>query len=116
MDTYMYQHRRVMMSPRWKLDEWCPGTQIYKTLQQSATESWIHKTQVMPMITQTHEAKTIRPIECKEMLLPNLKLREQWKQKNHALLEQKTTRETATKNHQADKYVKKSGKQKWLDS
>ena len=73
MDTYMYNHLRVMMNYRWKLDEWYPVEKpLYQTLEQPTMESRIHKTQVTTMLTQTHATKTIHPIKRIEIPLQKL--------------------------------------------
>ena len=89
IETYMYEHIRILMSPQWKVDAWGPDNhQLYKRLQQSPTESWLNKTQSMTMLTQTQGAKTIHPEERMEMRIPKLKLKAKWGLQNQAIQEQ----------------------------
>ena len=75
-----------MMNPRWKDEAWYPGKkQIYKKIQQSTMESWLNKTQVMTMRTQTLETKTIRPTQCRKIAIPRQKLQAQWKLRSNAM-------------------------------
>ena len=79
MDAYMYNHLRMMMNPRCEIDERYPEKEhLYKTMQQSTMDSWLDKTQIVTMMTQTQHTKTIHPKECKEMLTPKIKLQAQW--------------------------------------
>ena len=62
LETYMYKHIRATMNPRWKDEAWYPEKkQLYKKIRQSAMESWLNRTQVMTMLTQTRGNKTIHP-------------------------------------------------------
>ena len=71
LETFMYKNIRAMMNPGWKVDEWYPGKrQLYEKIQQPAMESWLEKTQIMTMLTQTREKKTIHPKHCQEMTKP----------------------------------------------
>ena len=56
-------------------------------IQQSTMESWRNKTQVMTMLTQTRETKTIRQNYCKAMTIPKQKLHAQWRRRNNAFKE-----------------------------
>ena len=88
MEIYMCKQIRTMMNPRRKDEEWYPEKQqLYQQIQQPTAESWINKTQVLTMLTQTREMKTIHPKQCKEMILPGQKLQAQWKSRNNALQE-----------------------------
>ena len=43
---------------------------LYTKIHQPTIASWLNKTQVMTMLTQTREKRTIHPKKCKEMILP----------------------------------------------
>ena len=63
----------------------------------------------MAMLTQEQAAKTINPLECRDVTMPMPKLREQWVGANKTSLEQKTEQGNNTRGQRAAKYVKRSG-------
>ena len=70
IETFMYKHIRTMMNPGWKDEQWYPEKkQLYMEIRQPTLKSWVEKTQVMTMLTQTR-GKTIHPKQCAEMILP----------------------------------------------
>ena len=84
------------------------GKQLYTELQQATMKSWIDKTQIMTMLTQTQDNHMINPIDCKEMLTPRIKLQQQWKQRNRAILEQADIRKQETKEKRHRPHAKKT--------
>ena len=58
-------------------------------------ETWLEKTQIMTMLTQTREKKTIHPKHCQEMMRPKQKLLEQWK-RHESLQEEQGRRKEPT--------------------
>ena len=87
LETFMYKNIRAMMNPGWREDKWYPEKrQLYEKIQQPTMETWLEKTQIMTMLTQTREKKTIHPKHCQEMMRPKNKLLEQWR-KRHASLQ-----------------------------
>ena len=89
MEIYMFKQIGAMINPNWKTEAWYPGkNQLYKELQQSTMKSWLSKTQILTMLTQTQDNQMIHPIDCKAMLIPRIKLQQQRKRRNHAILEQ----------------------------
>ena len=87
MEVYMFKQIRTKINPNWKTEAWyTEGNQLYQELQQSTMKSWIGKTQIMTMLTQTQDNQMIHPRNCKETTMPRIKLKQQWKQWNHAIL------------------------------
>ena len=87
LETYMYKQIRTMMNPCWVEEAWYPKRQPYQKTKQSTMESWMDKTQITTMATQTKDAKTIHPKHRKEMLIPRNILQTQWGIMNHAIQE-----------------------------
>ena len=59
-------------------------------------ETWLGKTQIMTMLTQTKEKKTIHPKHWKEMMRPKHKLSEQWRKRHEALQDTQTQKAETT--------------------
>ena len=77
-----------MMNQSRKDEAWYPGKQkLYKKINQSTMESWLNKTQMVAMLIQTQDTKTIRPRKRNEMLTPIQKLQARWKIRNNAIKE-----------------------------
>ena len=112
METFMYKPISTMMKPRWGDGAWSPGNkQLYQNIQQSAMESWLNKTEVMTMLTQTREMKTIRPKHCKEMTIQRQKIQAQWRRRNNAI--KKNTQQPGTKDRiRKTEYIKTQRKRK----
>ena len=87
METYMYKHIRTMMNPKWKEENGTREKALYAKIHQPTIASWIDKTQVMTMLAQTREQRTIRPKKCNEMILPKKKLQDQWENRHIAIME-----------------------------
>ena len=90
MEAFMYKNIRTMMNPGWKEEKRYPE-KLYEKLRHPTIETWMGKTQVMTMLTQTRDKKTIHPKHCNEMKKPRRKLQEQWKKKTRS-----TTKQTGT--------------------
>lgn len=74
METSTCKNIRAMMNPGWREDKWYPEKrQLYEKIQQPTMETWLAKTQIMTMLTQTREKKTIHPKQCQEMMRPKQK-------------------------------------------
>ena len=57
-----------------------PGEKkLYMEIAQPTMKTWVEKTQIMTMLTQTRDKKTIHSKQCAEMIHPRQKLEEQWK-------------------------------------
>ena len=83
----MYDHIRAMMNPRWKEEERYPEKKaLCAEIRQPAISSWLGKTQVMTMLTQTREQGAIRPKTCKETIIPKKKLQDRWKNRHKAIM------------------------------
>ena len=90
----MYKNIRATMNPGWREGKWYPEKrQLYEKIQQPTMETWLEKTQIMTMLTQTREKKTIHPEHCREMMRPKNKLLEQWKKTRITSKRSKRTRE-----------------------
>ena len=97
-----------MINPKSNTEAWHPGkNDLYKELQQSTTKSRLNKAQIMTMLTQTQNKRTIHPRNCKEMLMPRIKLHQQWGKRNHANLEKMNIRKQETKEKQYNPHAKK---------
>ena len=58
MESFMYKNIRAMMNPGWREDKWYPEKkQLYEKIQQPTMETWLGKTQIMTMLTQTREKR-----------------------------------------------------------
>ena len=58
----MYKNIRAMMNPGWREDKWYPEKrQLYEKIQQPTMETWLEKTQIMTMLTQTREKENDTP-------------------------------------------------------
>ena len=82
--------------------------QHYKELQQSTTKSWLGKTQIMTILTQTQDNQMIHPRNSKEMRMPRIKLLQQWKRRNHAILEQTNMGQQEAKGQRHHPHAKKT--------
>ena len=87
LETYMYKQIRTMANPLWKEEARRPEKQLYKKIKQAKMESWLNKTQITTMLTQTQDTKTIHPKQRKGILIPRNKLHTQWEIRNHAAQE-----------------------------
>ena len=86
-----------MMNPGWREDKWYPEKkQLYEKIQQPTMETWLGKTQIMTMLTQTREKKTIHPKHCQEMMRPKHKLSEQREKRHEALQDMQTQKVETT--------------------
>ena len=83
---------------------------LYKPLRQSEMESRLNVTQIATMLTKTKDTMAIHSKEYKEMLTPTLKIREQWRSKHQAILEQPLGMTTARKKQYNDKYANDAAK------
>ena len=54
-------------------------------IEQPTLKTWIEKTQVMTMLTQTRDKKNIHPKQCAEMIQPRQKLEEQWEKRHNEI-------------------------------
>merc|ERR1712112_8927 len=94
LGTFMYKNIRAMMNPGWREGKWYPEKrQLYEKIQQPTMKTWLAKTQIMTMLTQTREKKTIHPKHCQEMMKPKQKLLEQWKKKDTKLFKRNKDKE-----------------------
>ena len=98
LETYMYNQIRTMTNPSWK-DEACypAKKQLYKKTNRSTMESWMGKTQIMTIPTQTQDARTIHPKQRKEMQNQRPELQAHWDIRNNAILEHAQQREMEKK-------------------
>merc|ERR1712112_804244 len=56
--TFMYKNIRAMMNPGLREDKWYPEKrQLYEKIQHPTMETWLEKTQIMTMLTQTRGKK-----------------------------------------------------------
>ena len=95
-----------MANRRWEIEEWYTAQkQLYKTLQQSTTESWLSKTKVMAMRAQEQETETIHPTECEEMILQNPNPKNNGS-KRTAPPRTNNEKETMNRHQQIDKFVR----------
>ena len=79
-----------MMNPGWKEEKWYPGKKKrYVEIEKPAMKTWIAKTQVVTIPTQTRGKKTIHSKQCTEMVHPGQKLEEQWKKRHNEIQKQK---------------------------
>ena len=64
----MYKNIRAMINPGWKEEKWYPAKhKLYREIEQPKMKTWMGKTQVMMMLTQTRDKKTIHEKNCVEM-------------------------------------------------
>ena len=71
-------------------------------------KAWRDKTQITTMLTQTQDNHMIHPRNCREMPMPRIKIRKQWKKRNHANLEQMNIRKQETKEQRRNPHAKKT--------
>ena len=68
MESSMYKNIRTMMNPKWKEEKWYPTkSELYEEIGQPTMKTWMEKTQVTMMLTQTRGKKTIHEKSCAEM-------------------------------------------------
>ena len=95
---YMYKKIRTMMNPSWADESWyAEKKQRYKKTNRSTMESWMGKTQIMTIPTQTQDARTIHPKQRKEMQNQRPELQAHWDIRNNAILEHAQQREMEKK-------------------
>ena len=109
MEVYMCKQIRTTTNPNWKTEAWYPETtQLYQALQQSPMQSWLGETQITTILPQTQDNQMIHPRNCEEMLIPRIKLQQQWKKRNHDILEQMHIRKQETKEQRHHPHAKKT--------
>ena len=105
----MFKQIRAIINPNWKTEAWYPGkNQLYQELQQSSMKSWLAKKKIMSTMTQTQDNQMIHQRNCKEMLIPRIKLQQQWAQRNHATLAQMDIRKQETKDQRYNPHAGKT--------
>ena len=99
---YMSKHIRTIACPNWKPGEWYPAK---PTLQETATVvDGIMDQQDADNYNDGADARnqTIHPRDCNEMLMPRMKMRQQWGKRHQSTLEHangKKTDKTDRKNY-----------------
>ena len=112
MEVYMFKQIRRTINPNWKTEAWYQeGNQLYQELQQSTMKSWLGKTQVMAMMSQTQDNQMIHPRNCKEVLIPGIKLQKQRQRRNHAILDQMNTKNMKQRSNDATQIPRRRHKQ-----